>query len=139
MISTVAIDGLAMVGGSLLGIFSKYTAQQQEIKKLKLQLKFKDTKYARKITDKGVQLTRRIIILMFGFSLVLYPLLAAYFHWVLWVPYIETHGGIVAFFKGHDSIVWKQIPNGLALLPIFSMVMIYCITFYFGAGGSTRQ
>jgi hypothetical protein len=128
----LGLDMTSLIIGSGVGLIKTHIENQAEIKKQQQELLAKDKIQNRASNNKFYQWTRRIIALTLVFSVVLYPVIAAYTNIPFYVPYIESHGFIMSIFTGDADIVFKEV-NGLVMPPILIPCTMYIMGFYFSA------
>lgn len=132
----ISIDAIALLSGTGAGLVKMLVTDWHERQKLMMRLKFDDIRDAREVTNPFMQYTRRVIALMLVGVLVFYPVLAAICHWPLYVPYLQTRGGLSSLLLGNAHMAWIKLPNGLVFLPMMIPSILYVVGFYFGSGGT---
>lgn len=121
----------SMLSGFFSGALLRYMDQKHEERLAAMKADDKSVSEAR-MTKSGAMLFLMSFVTIFAcVAFFSKPFVAAYMHWPFWMAYDESHGWIVAPFKGNNSTVMRAYV-GLVNSPMDNQVMLYILTLLFG-------
>ena len=129
-------------GASLMGIFTgllkAHMQMRHEQELIRLKYDNLDLSNARMSTSKAMEWMRMFVIFFVCIAYFSKPFVAAIMHWPMWVAYTESHGILVSWFSGDESVDMRAY-MGLVNSPVDNQVMIFLMSFLFGSMRVSRM
>jgi len=137
ILASLPVELITLGVSTILGMISKNMEMKHEREMKRDELAWKDVENARKVTDKHIAWTRRIIAIMVIFSIIVLPkivaLIAVYTGTSvpMMVGYTESVGGLLSWFSGDSEMQFKTF-SGLIITPLDTNLAAAIGGFYFG-------
>lgn len=122
---------LGALQGQIGSLLSKWLDYKYKLKHLKSDTYLKDMNNARNATGSQFLITRRILAIMTGLYIFIFPVFATYHGIPIVTAYSESNGWLSSLFYGMTSVHWIDV-RGYVMSPEQTYLASLTWTLYFG-------